>query len=206
MGQSGLQVGTELQHDSVRVKKVERLQPGFVHGFRVVRGIAAGDHIVVGHDGGTVHAFGDELVSILGNLLGGHAEGHMVHGAVSGTNIALAAADNVLHRRHTGLGWFGIVEPKERQFAAIAHVEEKVLAIAGQVKTIFQGHAQYVGIKVHRSLHVFADQCQVMKSVKFNLVLRAHGDPLVSLTRQQRYQKKSDFESWFDGYEQRSAV
>jgi hypothetical protein len=46
----------------------------------------------------------------------------------------------------------------------------------------------------------------VMKSVKFNLVLRAHGDPLVSLTRQQRYQKKSDFESWFDGYEQRSAV
>jgi hypothetical protein len=82
----------------------------------------------------------------------------MIHRAMGGTDIALAATYNVFHRSYPGLGGFSVIEPKEGQLAAATHIEKEMLTVTWQIETFFQCQSNLVGIEVHSSLHVFADQ------------------------------------------------
>ena len=116
------------------------------------------DHIVVVDEGAAVHAAGHQPLAVGDDCVCIHAECHMIHGAVGRTDIALAATYNVFHRSHAGLGGFCVIELKEGQLAAATHIEKEVLTVTRQIESFFQCQSNLVGIEVHSSLHVFADQ------------------------------------------------
>src|SRR6202171_5651701 len=133
----------ELKGDAVGVEEVERPH---IHAWMQRRRHLGVALVVVEHRP-DAHALVLEPLPILVELLGGHMEGQVVHGA-DGAHDVTDARDR-LWRRNAGHPVGSVCEPEERDAVTAACVEEEVLShAAGQVQRLNQRHAEDIAVEV----------------------------------------------------------